>query len=163
MTHICVSKIIIIGSDNGLSTGRHQAIIWTNDDILSIRTLGIIFSEILMEIHTFSFKNMHLQMSSAKWRPFCLGLNVLTWRAFNWYKWVSQQTTDSGLEELLKPNASKSKSETRILYEINWHSEKSSREYNYWIIHWNVNIILKWTIFDIFIFRFIEYIYCITK
>ena len=25
-----------------------------------------------------SFKKMHLKMSSAKWRPFCLGLNVLT-------------------------------------------------------------------------------------
>ena len=34
-------------------------------------------SEFLSEIHTFSFKKMHLQMSSAKWRQFCLGLNVL--------------------------------------------------------------------------------------
>ena len=25
--HICISKLIVIGSDNGLSTGRHQAII----------------------------------------------------------------------------------------------------------------------------------------
>ena len=30
MTHICVSKLTIIGSDNGLSPGRRQAIIWTN-------------------------------------------------------------------------------------------------------------------------------------
>ena len=30
VTHICVNKLIIIGSDNGLSPGRHQAIIWTN-------------------------------------------------------------------------------------------------------------------------------------
>ena len=29
--HICVSKLTIIGSDNGLSPGRHQAIIWTNE------------------------------------------------------------------------------------------------------------------------------------
>ena len=28
---ICVSKMIIIGSDNGLSPGRRQAIILTND------------------------------------------------------------------------------------------------------------------------------------
>ena len=35
------------------------------------------FSEILIEIHTFSFKEMHLKMSSAKWRLVCLGLNVL--------------------------------------------------------------------------------------
>ena len=36
LTHICVSKLTIIGSDNGLSPGRRQAIIWTNDGILSI-------------------------------------------------------------------------------------------------------------------------------
>ena len=33
VTHICVSKLIIIGSNNGLSPGRHQAIIWTNAGI----------------------------------------------------------------------------------------------------------------------------------
>ena len=30
VTHICVSELPIIGSDNGLSPGRRQAIIWTN-------------------------------------------------------------------------------------------------------------------------------------
>ena len=30
VAHICVSKLTIIGSDNGLSPGRRQAIIWTN-------------------------------------------------------------------------------------------------------------------------------------
>ena len=30
VAHICVGKLTIIGSDNGLSPGRHQAIIWTN-------------------------------------------------------------------------------------------------------------------------------------
>ena len=77
MTHICVSKLTIIGSDNGLSPGRHQAIIWTNAEILLIGTLGTNFNEILIEIHTVSFKEMRLKMSSGKWRPFCLGLSVL--------------------------------------------------------------------------------------
>ena len=40
MTHICVNKIAIIGSDNGLSPERHQAIIWTNAGILLIWPLG---------------------------------------------------------------------------------------------------------------------------
>ena len=79
MTHICVRKLTITGSDNGLSPGRRQAIIWINVGILLIRTLGTNFSEILSEIHAFSFKKMHLKMSSAKWRPFSLGLNVLKW------------------------------------------------------------------------------------
>ena len=77
VTHICVSKLTIIGSDNGLSPGRRQAIIWTNARILLIRTLGTNFSEILSKIPAFSFKKMHLKMSSAKWRQFCVGLNVL--------------------------------------------------------------------------------------
>ena len=78
VTHICVVKITIIGSDNGLSTGRRQAIIWTNAGILLTGPLGTNFIEILIFIQTFSFNQMHLNMSSAKWRPFCLGLNVLT-------------------------------------------------------------------------------------
>ena len=78
VTHICVSKLIIIGSDNGLSPGRRQAIIWTNDGILLIRTFRTHFSEIVSEIHTSSFKKLHFKMSSGKWRPYWLGLNVLT-------------------------------------------------------------------------------------
>ena len=77
VTHICVSKLTIIGSDNGLSPGRRQAIIWNNAWILLIRTLDASFSEILSQIHIFSFKKIHLKMSSGKRRPFCLGLNVL--------------------------------------------------------------------------------------
>ena len=77
MTFICVGKLTIIGSDNGLSPGRHQAIITTNAAVLSTGPLGTNFSEILIEIHTCSFKKMHMKMSSGKWRPFCLGLNVL--------------------------------------------------------------------------------------
>ena len=51
--HICISNLTIIGSDNGLSPGRRQAIIWTNDVILWIRPLGTNFSEILIEFLTF--------------------------------------------------------------------------------------------------------------
>ena len=69
-THICVGKLTTIGSDNGLLPGRRQAIIWTNARVLLIGPVGTNFSEILIGIQTFSFKKMHLQMSSAKWRPF---------------------------------------------------------------------------------------------
>ena len=78
VTHICVSNLTIIGPDNGFSPGRRQAIIRTNAGILLIEPLRTNFSEILFWIQTFSFKKLHLKMSSAKWRPFCLGLNVLT-------------------------------------------------------------------------------------
>ena len=79
VTHICVGKLTIIGSDNGLSPGRHQAIIWTNTGILLIGPWGTNFSEILIKILTFLFKKMCLKVSSAKWHPFCLGLNVLNY------------------------------------------------------------------------------------
>ena len=68
--HICVSKLSILGPDNGLSPGRRQAIILTNAEILLIWPLGTNFSEILIFINTFSFKKMHLKMSSEEWRPF---------------------------------------------------------------------------------------------
>ena len=77
VTHICIGKTTIIGSDNGLAPGRRQAIIWTNAGILSIGLLGTNFIEILIGIQTFSFKKMHLKMSSAKCCQFCLSLNVL--------------------------------------------------------------------------------------
>ena len=77
VTHICVGNITIIGSDNGLSPARRQAINWSNDGIWLIGQLRINFSEILIEIHTFSFKKIHLKMSSGNWLSLCLGLNVL--------------------------------------------------------------------------------------
>ena len=93
VTHICVGNLIIIGSDNGLSPERRQAIIWTNAGILSIGPSGTNFNEILIGIQTFSLKKMHFKMSSAKWRPFCLGLNVLTPSLIGWaptqnYPWL---------------------------------------------------------------------------
>ena len=69
VTHIYVNKRTIIVSENGLSPGRRQAIIWINDGILSIRTIGTYFSEMLIGISTFSLKKLHLKISSARWRP----------------------------------------------------------------------------------------------
>ena len=63
MTHICVGNVTIIASDNGLAPGRRQAISWTNAAILLIRPLGTNFSDILLKIHTFSFKNTYFKMS----------------------------------------------------------------------------------------------------
>ena len=70
LTQLCVINQTIIGSDNGLSPGWHQSIIWTNAGILLIEPLGTNFSEILIEIYAFSFEKMHLYMSSGEWRPF---------------------------------------------------------------------------------------------
>ena len=78
VTHICITKLTIIDSDNGLSPDWCQAIIWTNAGLLLIGPLGTNFSEILIEILMFSFQKMRLKVPSVKRWPFCLGLNVLT-------------------------------------------------------------------------------------
>ena len=91
MTHICVSKLTIIGSDNGLSPGRRQAMIWTKAGILVIGPLATNFSEILIGIHIFSFKIMQLKMLSAKCGPFCLNLNVLISKQWIWSSLLRHQ------------------------------------------------------------------------
>ena len=75
VTQIFANELTIVGSDNGFSPGRHQAIIWTNTGILLIEPLLTNFSEILTEFCMFSFKKM-----CRKWRLFCTGLNVLKQR-----------------------------------------------------------------------------------
>ena len=71
--HICVSKVTIVDSGNGLSPVRRQAIIWTNAGILLIEPLGINFSEILLKkSNSFIQKNA---FENVVW-PFCL--SVLT-------------------------------------------------------------------------------------
>ena len=58
---------VSIGSDNGLSPIRRQAIIYTNAVVLSIGPLGAISSDFLLKIH-FSFTKIHVKISFAKWR-----------------------------------------------------------------------------------------------
>ena len=77
VTHICVSKLAIIGSDNGFLLRWCQANIWTNAWILVIWPLRTNFIENLLGIQRFLVKKMHLKMLSVMWRSFCLGLNVL--------------------------------------------------------------------------------------
>ena len=50
VTHICISQLITIVSDNGLSPDRRQASIWNNDGILLFGPMGRNFSEILKDI-----------------------------------------------------------------------------------------------------------------
>ena len=76
VTYICAGNLTIIGLDNCVSPYRRQVIIWTNAGML-MRALETDISDSSIDILILSFKNMRLKVSSAKWRPFCLGLNVL--------------------------------------------------------------------------------------
>ena len=106
VTYICIGKLTIIGSDNGLSPAWRQAIIWTNVGILLIEPLGTNFIEILIEIHTFSFKKMHLKMSSSQAYKFYRRgsplVQVIAYRnAHAYLKW--------GMMQILKTKTNKKK------------------------------------------------------
>ena len=80
---ICISKLTIIGSGNGLSPGWCQAIIWTNTGILLIWTSGTNFNEILIEIQTFSFKkmcfkNVLCEMAVILSQPQCVNVLIIS-------------------------------------------------------------------------------------
>ena len=47
--------VAIIGSDNGFSPYRHQAIIWINSDLLSSEYFRTTFNYILVKTQQFSF------------------------------------------------------------------------------------------------------------
>ena len=77
VTHICVSKLTVIGPDNGLSPGRHQAIIWTSAGILLIGPLGTNFNEFFYRnsyifIQENPFENVVWKMASILCRPQCV-------------------------------------------------------------------------------------------
>ena len=77
VTHICVGNLTIIGSDNGLSPGQHQAIIWTNAGILLIGPMGTNLSEIWSEISYIfiqynALENVVCQMVAIFSRPQCV-------------------------------------------------------------------------------------------
>ena len=79
MTQICVSKLAIIVSDNGLSPRRGQANVWTSAGMLLIGPLETIFQSV-----KFWSKFIHFHSRKCIWkrrlrngRPFCLGLNVI--------------------------------------------------------------------------------------
>ena len=77
VTHICVSNLTIIGSDNGLSPGRRQAIIWPNAGILLIVTWGTNLQWNFNRNINIYIQEKAFKTSSAKWRLFSIGLNEL--------------------------------------------------------------------------------------
>ena len=87
VTLICVGKLIITGSDNGLSPDRRQAIIWTNAGLLSIGPLRTYFSEnIVKKKNNFHWKNARenvvCEMASILSRPQCVNYLCSCYRVF---------------------------------------------------------------------------------
>ena len=81
MTHICIGDLIIIGSDNGLSPGRCQAIIWTNAELLLNGPLETNFSEFFNRnfnifIQENAFESVVREMAAILSRPQCVNALV---------------------------------------------------------------------------------------
>ena len=89
VTHICVSKLTIIGSDNGLLPGQHQAIIWRDAGILLTEPLRTSCIEIVIEIYTFSFKKMHWKCCLEKGGHFISA--SMCYQLFRWWCWYIQE------------------------------------------------------------------------
>ena len=69
----------LIGPGNVLPPARRQAITWTNATSMSIGPVGTNSCEILFKIQQISYTTKKLKISTALWRPFYRGPNVLIW------------------------------------------------------------------------------------
>ena len=79
VTHICVSKLTVIGSDNGMSPDRRQAIIWTNAEILLIGPFGTKFnrnSNIFVQEN--AFESVVCEMAAISSRPQCVKISTIS-------------------------------------------------------------------------------------
>ena len=86
----CVKgPLAITSSDNGLLPVQCQAIIWTNAHLLS----GMHFSEMWNEIDIINFLIMYMKISSAKWKSFCLSLNLINMSLTYFCGWVYMPRT----------------------------------------------------------------------
>ena len=128
VTHICVGNLTIIGSDNGLSPDRRQAITWTNAGILIIGPLETNSSEISIKIQTCSFTKMHLKTSSAKRRPSCFSLNVLM-----------------SVPPLRSPPSPSASAATAICFPIALHKSQSCTNFFYVLCTYNDMIFYSWS------------------
>ena len=61
-------------------THRRQAIIWTSAGILLLGHSRTNFNDMFFEIQALTLKEIYLKISSAKLRPFCVGISLLSAR-----------------------------------------------------------------------------------
>ena len=111
VTHICVANLTIIASDNGLSPGRRQAIIWTNAGILLLRPLGTklqwnVNRNSNIFIHENAFENIFCDMASIWSRPQWVKSKSSSyiWAKFNhrlflWYVWYKCRTENRNIKK----------------------------------------------------------------
>ena len=85
VTHTCVGNLTIIGPDNGLSPGRHQAIIWTNPGTLMNKLQWNFnrYSNIFIQEN--AFENVVCEMASILPQPQCVKLSAVKFKLVELY------------------------------------------------------------------------------
>ena len=117
VTHVGVSKLTIIGSDNCLSPSRCLTIIWTNVGIFLIWPLAINFTETSVKIRKFLFVKMHLKISSGKWWPFVSA-------SMCWWNNTKQAENETGKRPVTMLNALMN---TALLHRCSYTSEYNAK------------------------------------
>ena len=122
VTHICVSKQSIIGSDNGLAPGRRQAIIWTNTGILFNGTLWTNFSEIrnlYIFIQENAFQNVVRNMAAILFRPQCVNpMSVCQWSSPERCGQNRPESSQKSVNKYRLKRKEKNKSREEIFYQM---------------------------------------------
>ena len=141
VTHICVGKLIIIGSDNGLSPARRQAIIWTNAAILLIRPLGT-----NLFIQENAFENIACEMASILSRPQCVNAQSIAAPNSNitWIAWLTKIYFDKLGNWMLVIGSNYSRYFYRQSSPCTVICAFVTREFNFWK---RFNHILSWILF----------------
>ena len=87
--HVCVSKLNINGSDNGLAPTMWQTIHYLNQwwNVVNWTLRNKLQWNFKWNPYIF-IQEMYLNVSSAKWRPLCLCLNVLNHLPIWEIKWI---------------------------------------------------------------------------
>ena len=97
VTHICVSKLSNIGSDNGLSPDQPQTIIWTNAAIFLTEPLGTNSMKFDRNSHIFIHRNAFenvCKMAAILSRPQCVHEEFSIFRLeFHWSLFQRVQLT----------------------------------------------------------------------
>ena len=94
---ICVYKLTMIGSDNGMSPGRRQAIIWTNAGILLIGPLGKtpVKSFFNQNLYIFIEENIVWKMAAILSRPQCVKSQPLRYACNMLWSWFGRGLSHS--------------------------------------------------------------------
>ena len=105
--------------------------IWTSAGLLSIRPLGTYFDEIWFKIKQISLKKINLELY-AKWRLFCLGLEVL----------MVPRTTDDTIHQNLYASPVGTPMCWLIIRIYFWFEERNLHKmHNSMKAHMNINVV----------------------